>query len=110
MAKQKSNITELQNKILFVFLCILVFRIGAHIPIPGIDLDELSRLFSNNKKNAILGHIDMFTGGALSNMSILSLGIMPYISSSICMQFLSYSVPWLEDLRKNGGESGAAKN
>ena len=109
MISQTKNIQELQNKILFVLMCILVFRTGAHIPLPGIDLDELSRLFSSNKQNAILGHIDMFTGGALSNMSILSLGIMPYISSSICMQFLSHSIPWLEDLRKNGGEAGRQK-
>lgn len=107
--KKTNNMQELQYKILFVLFAIIVFRIGAHIPLPGIDLDQLSQLFQDNRNNAILGYFDMFTGGALSNMSLLSLGIMPYISASICMQFLSYSIPTLEDLRKHGGENGRQK-
>lgn len=104
--KNQSNMRDLQYKILFVLFAILVFRIGAHIPLPGVDLDQISQLFRDNRGNAIIGYFDMFTGGALSNMSLLSLGIMPYISASICMQFLSYSIPKLEELRKHGGETG----
>lgn len=107
--KKTNGMVDLQYKILFVLFAILVFRIGAHIPLPGIDLDQLSQLFHDNRNNAILGYFDMFSGGALSNMSLLSLGIMPYISSSICMQFLSYSVPTIEELRKHGGETGRQK-
>lgn len=107
--RRKTNANELKYRILFVLFAIFVFRVGAHIPLPGIDLDQLSQIFHDNRSNAILGYFDMFTGGALSNMSLLSLGIMPYISSSICMQFLSYSVPSLEQLRKHGGETGRQK-
>ena len=107
--RRKANANELKYRILFVLFAIFVFRVGAHIPLPGIDLDQLSQIFHDNRSNAILGYFDMFTGGALSNMSLLSLGIMPYISSSICMQFLSYSVPSLEQLRKHGGETGRQK-
>ncbi|MEC8882584.1 MAG: preprotein translocase subunit SecY [Pseudomonadota bacterium] len=107
--KRKSGANELKYRILFVLFAIFVFRVGAHIPLPGIDLDQLSQIFQDNRSNAILGYFDMFTGGALSNMSLLSLGIMPYISSSICMQFLSYSIPSLEQLRKHGGETGRQK-
>ena len=107
--KKTKGIYDLQYRIYFVLFAILVFRIGAHIPLPGIDLDQLSQLFHDNRSNAILGYFDMFSGGALSNMSLLSLGIMPYISSSICMQFLSYSVPSIEELRKHGGETGRQK-
>lgn len=105
----KSGMAELQKRILFVVFAMLVFRVGAHIPLPGIDLDHLSQLFADNRGNAILGYFDMFTGGAISNMSLLSLGIMPYISSSICMQFLTYSIPTLESMRKEGGETGRQK-
>ena len=107
--KKTNQMQELQYRILFVLFAVVVFRIGAHIPLPGIDLDQLSQLFQDNRNNAILGYFDMFTGGALSNMSLLSLGIMPYISSSICMQFLSYSIPSLEEMRKHGGEAGRQK-
>ena len=106
---KSNNIQDLQYRVLFVLFAILVFRIGAHVPLPGIDLDQLNQLFHDNRNNAILGYFDMFTGGALSNMSLLSLGIMPYISASICMQFLSYSIPSIEDLRKHGGEAGRQK-
>lgn len=106
---KSNNIQDLQYRVLFVLFAILVFRIGAHVPLPGIDLDQLNQLFHDNRNNAILGYFDMFTGGALSNMSLLSLGIMPYISASICMQFLSYSIPSIEELRKHGGETGRQK-
>ena len=74
-SSRKTGMQELKSRVLFVLFAILVFRVGAHIPLPGIDLDQLSQLFSDNKSNAILGYFDMFTGGALSNMSLLSLVI-----------------------------------
>lgn len=96
---------ELQSRLLFVLIAILVFRTGAHIPIPGVDLEQLSSIFNQSKTNTILGYFDLFTGGAMSNMSIFTLGVMPYVTSSIVIQLLSYSVPHLQDLRKQG-ESG----
>ncbi len=87
---------------MFVLIAVLVFRIGTHIPIPGVDLDQVSQLFSQSGTNTILGYFDLFTGGAMSNMSIFTLGVMPYVTSSIVLQLLSYSVPQLQELRKQG--------
>ena len=91
----------------FLLLALIVYRIGAHVPVPGIDPDMLRQLF-NEQQGGILGLFNMFSGGALSRFSVFALGIMPYISASIIMQMLSYVMPSLEALRKEG-EAGRRK-
>ncbi|MDO6683648.1 MULTISPECIES: preprotein translocase subunit SecY [unclassified Oceanobacter] len=98
---------ELFSRIRFVLLAIVVYRIGTHIPVPGINPDALARLFEQNQ-GTILEMFNMFSGGALERMSILALGIMPYISASIIMQLLTAVSPQLEQLKKEG-ESGRRK-
>lgn len=98
---------DLKRRIIFLLLALVVYRIGAHVPVPGIDPDMLSRLFQE-QQGGILGLFNMFSGGALSRFSVFALGIMPYISASIIMQMLSYVLPSLESLRKEG-ESGRHK-
>lgn len=82
-----------------MLLALIVYRIGTHVPVPGIDSVVLKDLF-NSQENGILGMFDMFSGGALSRFSIFALGIMPYISASIIMQLGTVAVPYLESLKK----------
>ena len=103
----KAGLGELFAKLRFVFLAIVVYRIGTHIPVPGIDPAQLSALFNQNQ-GTILGLANMFSGGALERMTILALGIMPYISASIIMNLMSAVTPSLEALKKEG-ESGRRK-
>jgi preprotein translocase subunit SecY len=91
----------------FVLIAILVYRIGAHIPVPGINPDRLAAMFEQNQ-GTILSMFNMFSGGALERMSILALGIMPYISASIIMQLMTVVSPQLEQLKKEG-EAGRRK-
>lgn len=98
---------DLYRRLIFLLLALVVFRIGTHIPVPGIDPVTLRELF-NQQRGGILGLFNMFSGGALSRFSIFALGIMPYISASIIMQMLSYVLPSLEAMRKEG-ESGRRK-
>ncbi|MCY4428427.1 MAG: preprotein translocase subunit SecY [Halieaceae bacterium] len=98
---------ELFARLRFVLLAIIVYRIGTHIPVPGINPDQIAALFDQNQ-GTILGLANMFSGGALERMSILALGIMPYISASIIMQLMSAVTPQLEQLKKEG-ESGRRK-
>src|SRR5690554_6456622 len=98
---------ELRSRLWFVFLALLVYRIGAHIPVPGINPDRLAALFDQNQ-GTILSLFNMFSGGALERMSIFALGIMPYISASIIMQLMTAVSPSLEQLKKEG-ESGRRK-
>ena len=98
---------ELKSRLWFVLAAILVYRIGAHIPVPGINPDRLAALFEQNQ-GTILSLFNMFSGGALERMSIFALGIMPYISASIIMQLLTAVTPSLEQLKKEG-ESGRRK-
>lgn len=115
MAKQQaalalgnnSGLSELWVRIKFLFLAIVVYRIGTHIPVPGINPVQLDALFNQNS-GTILGLFNMFSGGALERMSIFALGIMPYISASIIMQLLSVVSPQLEQLKKEG-EQGRRK-
>jgi preprotein translocase subunit SecY len=95
---------DLKRRFIFLLLALLVYRVGTHIPVPGIDPDQLRQLF-NSQQGGILGLFNMFSGGALSRFSVFALGIMPYISASIIMQMLTYVLPSLEALRKEG-ESG----
>lgn len=106
-ANMGSGLSELWARLRFVFIAIVVYRIGAHIPVPGIDPDQLAALFRENQ-GTILGMFNMFSGGALQRMSIFALGIMPYISASIIMQLLTAVSPQLEALKKEG-EAGRRK-
>lgn len=106
-AGMQSGLSELWTRIRFVILAIVVYRIGAHIPVPGINPDRLAALFEANQ-GTILSMFNMFSGGALERMSILALGIMPYISASIIMQLLTAVSPQLEQLKKEG-EAGRRK-
>ncbi len=95
------------RRLWFLLGALVVFRIGTHVPVPGIDPVELSRLFSANQ-GGLMGMFNMFSGGALERASILALGIMPYISASIIMQLMSVVVPQLEAMKKEG-EAGRRK-
>ncbi len=102
-----AKIPELKKRILFTLFMLAVYRVGCHIPTPGIDGAALSAFFSD-KQGSLFGLFDMFSGGALSNMSVMALGIMPYISSSIILQLLTVVIPHLEKLKKEG-EQGRKK-
>jgi preprotein translocase subunit SecY len=98
-----SKIPELRNRILFTFGMLAVYRIGVFVPTPGIDTAALGAFFEAQAKGgSLLGLIDMFTGGALSQFSVFALGIMPYISASIIIQLLTVVIPYLERLSKEG--------
>jgi preprotein translocase subunit SecY len=98
---------DLKKRLVFLLLALVVFRIGAHIPVPGIDPVKLAELFQS-QQGGILGLFNMFSGGALSRFTIFALGIMPYISASIIMQLMTSVSPQLEQLRKEG-QSGQRK-
>jgi preprotein translocase subunit SecY len=98
---------DLKRRLWFLLGALVVYRIGAHIPVPGIDPNVLSDLF-NSQQGGILGMFNMFSGGALSRFTIFALGIMPYISASIIMQLMSVASPQLEALKKEG-EAGRRK-
>ncbi len=97
----QKGLGELWARLRFLFIAIVVYRIGTHIPVPGIDPERLASLFNQNQ-GTILGLFNMFSGGALERMSILALGIMPYISASIIMQLMTAVTPSLEQLKKEG--------
>ena len=92
---------ELWTRLRFLLVAIIVYRLGTHIPVPGFDPERLADLFTQNQ-GTFLGLFNMFSGGALERMSILALGVMPYISASIIMQLMSATVPALEQLKKEG--------
>ena len=98
---------DLRRRLVFLLLALVVYRLGAHIPVPGIDPGQLQQLFKG-QQGGILNLFNMFSGGALSRFTVFALGIMPYISASIIMQLMSYVVPTLEALKKEG-ESGRRK-
>ncbi|MBU3593021.1 preprotein translocase subunit SecY [Polynucleobacter sp. 71A-WALBACH] len=101
IAQSGNKFGELRQRLIFLVLALLVFRLGAHIPVPGIDPDQLAQLFSG-QKDGILGMFNLFSGGALSRFTVFALGIMPYISASIIMQLMTIVVPSLESLKKEG--------
>ncbi|MEA1936135.1 MAG: preprotein translocase subunit SecY [Thermodesulfobacteriota bacterium] len=105
--KNIQKIPELQKRILVTFLLLAVYRIGVHVPTPGIDTEALGAFF-DQARGSLLGLFDMFAGGALSNLSVFALGIMPYISASIILQLLTVAIPHLEKLSKEG-EAGRRK-
>lgn len=105
--KNVDKFADLKRRLLFLLLALIVYRIGAHVPVPGIDPVVLKDLFES-QESGVLGMFNMFSGGALSRFSIFALGIMPYISASIIMQLGTVAVPYLEQLKKEG-ESGRRK-
>jgi preprotein translocase subunit SecY len=98
---------DLRRRLVFLLLALVVYRLGAHIPVPGIDPLQLQQLFQG-QQGGILNLFNMFSGGALSRFTIFALGIMPYISASIVMQLLTYVLPAFEQLKKEG-EAGRRK-
>ena len=92
---------DLKRRLLFLLGALIVYRIGTHVPVPGINASVLEELFKS-QQGGILGLMNVFSGGALQRFSILALGIMPYISASIIMQLASVVVPTLEALKKEG--------
>ena len=106
-ALNNGGLSELWARLRFLLMAIIVYRIGAHIPVPGINPDRLAELFRQNE-GTILSLFNMFSGGALERMSIFALGIMPYISASIIMQLMTAVSPQLEQLKKEG-EAGRRK-
>jgi len=104
MAGRFGKLTELRNRLFFLLGALFVFRVGAHIPVPGIDPKALADMFEQ-QGGSILDMFNMFSGGALKRLSLFALGIMPYISASIIMQLLTVVVPSLEQIKKEG-ESG----
>jgi len=101
IAQSGNKFGELRQRLVFLVLALLVFRLGAHIPVPGIDPDQLAQLFAG-QKDGILGMFNLFSGGALSRFTVFALGIMPYISASIIMQLMTIVIPSLESLKKEG--------
>jgi preprotein translocase subunit SecY len=96
-----ARFSELKKRLLFVLVGVVVYRIGAHITIPGVDPVQLAKLFAQQSKG-VFGFFNMFSGGALSRMTLFALGVMPYISASIIIQLLTAVVPSLEQLKKEG--------
>ncbi|SEG01585.1 preprotein translocase subunit SecY [Nitrosomonas ureae] len=105
--KPVDKFSDLKRRLWFLLLALIVYRIGAHVPVPGIDSIVLKDLFES-QESGVLGMFNMFSGGALSRFSIFALGIMPYISASIIMQLGTVAVPYLEALKKEG-ENGRRK-
>lgn len=106
LAERFGQLTELRQRLFFVIGALVVYRVGAHIPIPGIDPKALAAMFAD--KGGILDMVNMFSGGALKRLSIFALGIMPYISASIILQLMAGVIPHLEQIKKEG-ESGRKK-
>ena len=102
-----SKADDLKKRLWFTLAALLVFRLGAYLPLPGIDAELMSAITQRNS-GGVLGLLDKFSGGALGNMAIFALGVMPYISASIIVQLMTAVVPQLEALKKEG-ESGRKK-
>lgn len=107
LSNSQDSFSELKNRIFFVIVSIIIYRIGAHIPVPGLDPEKLAFLF-HQQSNNIIGLFNMFSGGALSRLTVFALGIMPYISASIIMQLFTVVSPSLEQLKREG-EQGRRK-
>ncbi|MBM3128058.1 MAG: preprotein translocase subunit SecY [Chloroflexi bacterium] len=100
------RLPDLRNKILFTLGILVIYRLAAHIPVPGVDPQALDTLFSSN---TLLGFLDLFSGGALSNFSVVAMGVYPYITAQIIMQLAVGIVPQLQKLWKEGGDAGRAR-
>lgn len=106
-SKSGKGLAELKQRLLFLVMALFVFRIGAHIPVPGVDPTSLANLF-NQQSSGIMGYLNMFSGGALQRFTVFALGVMPYITASIIIQLFSAVMPALEQLKKEG-EAGKRK-
>jgi preprotein translocase subunit SecY len=104
MLRRLWQIAAVRNSLLFVFGMLVVFRVAAHIPVPGVDASALGSLFS---QNTFFGLLNIFSGGTLENFSVVALGIAPYITASIIFQLLAMIIPKLEEMQKE--ESGRQK-
>jgi preprotein translocase subunit SecY len=107
--KNVFKVPELRNKVLFTLAVIAIYRFGAYLPVPGIDLDQVKRLTETAQSGGVLAFLQLFSGGALSRFSLFALGIMPYITSSIIMQILAVVIPKLEQWRAGQWARGILK-
>src|SRR5689334_6783360 len=96
------KVPDLRNKILFTLLMLAIYRLGCHIPVPGIDLAAIKQLQDEAKQGGVLSFLQLFSGGALTQFAVFALGIMPYITSSIIMQILAVVIPKLEQWQEQG--------
>ncbi|HEX2171102.1 MAG TPA: preprotein translocase subunit SecY [Dehalococcoidia bacterium] len=97
------QLPDVRRKLIFTFTILIIFRFIAHVPVPGVDLEQLRQLFQSNQ---LLGMLDLFSGGAMRNFSVATMGVYPYITASIIMQLLIPVIPQLEAMQKEGGEQG----
>ncbi|PYQ13859.1 MAG: preprotein translocase subunit SecY [Acidobacteria bacterium] len=102
------NIPDLRKRLFYTFALLAVYRIGGHVPVPGVNFEALDSIF-RSQAGSLLGFLDLFSGGNLRRLTIFALGIMPYISASIILQLLTVIWPYLEKLSKEGGEAGRRK-
>ena len=100
--KNMFKVPDLRNKVLFTLLVIVVFRLGSHVPVPGIDFDAVQTLQDQAKQSGVLGFLNLFSGGALTRFAVFGLGIAPYITASIIVQLLQVVIPKLEQWREEG--------
>ncbi|MGH8990571.1 MAG: preprotein translocase subunit SecY, partial [Acidimicrobiia bacterium] len=96
------RVTDLRNKILFAILVIAIYRLGSHVPLPYVDFEAVQALQDRVKEGGALEFLDLFSGGALTNVAVFALGIMPYITSSIIMQLRAVVIPKLEEWQQQG--------
>src|SRR6478672_8963758 len=96
------RVPDLRNKILFTLLMLALYRLGSHVPVPGIDLSSVKQLQDQAKQGGVLSFLQLFSGGALTQFAVFALGIMPYITSSIIMQILTVVIPKLEEWQQMG--------
>lgn len=101
MAIPGNQFADLRARLFFLLGALIVFRIGSHVPVPGVDYVRLQASFADGA-GGLLGYLNLFSGGALSRASVMAMGIFPYITSSIIMMLASYSIPYLEEIRKEG--------
>ena len=92
ISQMGAGLKEVKSRLLFVVFGLIIFRVGAHIPIPGVDTFALNKLFSQYQQG-LFGLMNMFSGGSLSRLSLFAMGLMPYITTSIVMQILTYTIP-----------------
>ena len=102
------RVPDLRNKILFTLLILIVYRIGAHLPVPFVSFSQIQKLQNDTRNSGVVGFLDLFSGGAITNVAIFFLGIMPYITASIIMQLLGVVIPKLEEWQ-NEGQTGQKK-
>ena len=96
------RVADLRNKILFTLFVIILYRIGSHVPVPGIDFEQVQRLKEQADRSGVLGFLNLFSGGALTRFAVFGLGIMPYITSSIIINLLEVVIPKLAEWRDQG--------